>query len=153
MRSGLRTLMGLTIAVTLGGGLVAAAPLAASASASGSASRAYAAETWNWGPTASSDYKGWATGKVRTAGSGLRISGELYDAGGARTCSWVKIKWLTDRGKYRTATFKNCSQSTPRAFSVNAGYMLTAQAKVCRGTSTKITGRCSAWEGVWSQGG
>ncbi|MEZ0074352.1 hypothetical protein [Planotetraspora sp. GP83] len=60
---------------------------------------------------------------------------------------------LTDQGKYRTATFKNCSQSTPRAFRVNAGYMLFAKVKVCRGTAVKVTGRCSGWEGVWSQGG
>ncbi|MFF4775104.1 hypothetical protein ACFY05_19810 [Microtetraspora fusca] len=151
MRSGLRFLLGVTTAVALGAGLTAAVPGAASASSSGSA--AYARDTWSWGPTASSDHKGWATGKVRTTGSGLRISGELYDAGGACTCSWVKIKWLTDRGKYRTATFKNCSQSTPRSFSVNAGYMLSSEAKVCRGTSTRITGKCSIWEGVWSQGG
>ncbi|MEV0970297.1 hypothetical protein [Microtetraspora glauca] len=148
MRSGLRVLLGLTTTVTLGGGIVVPA-----FTASASASSTYAAETWHWGPTASTDYKGWATGKIRSTSSGLRVSGDLYDAGGARTCSWVKIKWLTDHGRYRTATFKNCSQSTPRAFSVNTGYMLSAEAKVCRGTSTRITGKCSGWEGVWSQGG
>ncbi|MFF5206982.1 hypothetical protein [Streptosporangium sp. NPDC000396] len=160
MRGDLRFLLGLTTAAALAFGLPTAATAAvvpgvvpgvsvASVATAGSAS----AETWHWGPTASSDTKGWAGGVVRSTGSGLRISGDLYDGAGARTCSWLKIKWLTDRGKYRTATFKNCSQSETLAFRVNAGYMLSSEAKVCRGTSTGITGKCSAWEGLWSQAG
>lgn len=120
--------------------------LAAPASAS-------AAETWKWGPVASSDYKGWATGYVRSGSSGLRIVGDLYDGGGAKTCSWVRIKWLTDHGKYRTATYRNCSPSTPRTFTVNAGYMLEAKAMVCRGSATRLTVKCSRWKKVWTQGG
>ncbi|MGI5154921.1 hypothetical protein [Microbispora sp. CA-102843] len=153
MRSAARLLLPLAAAglsAALAAGLVAA-PAAASASSAGSA--ASAAETWEWGPTASSDTKGWANGYVRSGSSGLRIVGDLYDAGGARTCSWVKIKWLTDRGKYRTASYRNCSQSTPRTFTVNAGYMLLAKAMVCRGSATRITGKCSRWERVWTQGG
>ncbi|WP_189161925.1 hypothetical protein, partial [Sphaerisporangium melleum] len=92
-------------------------------------------------------------GEIRTTASGLRISGRLYDGGGVRTCSWLKIKWLNEQGKYRTATFRNCSQSAPRAFSVNAGHMLSSEAKVCRGTAKRVTGKCSHWEGVWAQGG
>ncbi|MEV7964740.1 hypothetical protein AB0O34_02005 [Sphaerisporangium sp. NPDC088356] len=150
MHSGLRVLLGLTAAAALGLGLPAAVSASADASTT---SRASAAESWSWGPTASSDFKGWAGGKIRTTSSGLRITGDLYDAGGARTCSWLKIKWLTDKGKYRTATFKNCSGSRTLSFRVNAGYMLSSTAKVCRGTSKKVTGKCSQWEGVWSQGG
>ncbi|RCG32244.1 hypothetical protein DQ384_07015 [Sphaerisporangium album] len=161
MRSGLRVLLGLTAAATLGLALPAAAASAASTASTGSTGSSGSAvpagtaavETWSWGPTASTDFKGWAGGKIRTTGSGLRITGDLYDAGGARTCSWLKIKWLSDRGKWHTATFKNCSQSRTRAFRVNAGHMLTSSAKVCRGTSTRIAGKCSQWEGVWSQGG
>ncbi|KAB8181206.1 hypothetical protein [Microbispora catharanthi] len=159
MRSAARLLLPLATAglsAALAAGLVAA-PAVASASSAASpasaASAASAAETWEWGPTASSDTKGWANGYVRSGSSGLRIVGDLYDAGGARTCSWVKIKWLTDRGKYRTATYRNCSQSTPRTFTVKAGYMLLAKAMVCRGSATRITGKCSRWERVWTQGG
>ncbi|WP_182875354.1 hypothetical protein [Microbispora sp. H10670] len=157
MRSAARLLLplaatGLSAALSVG---LAAAPASAatSATAASTASAVSAAETWKWGPTASSDYKGWASGSVRSTSSGLRVAGDLYDAGGARTCSWVTIKWLTDHGRYRTATFRNCSQSTPRAFRVNAGYMLLAKARVCRGTATRVTGRCSRWERVWTQGG
>ncbi|GII87368.1 hypothetical protein Ssi03_53580 [Sphaerisporangium siamense] len=162
MRSGLRVLLGLTTAAALGLGLPAAASASVSAPVSGSVSGSVsasgaavssAAERWEWGPTASTDFKGWASGEIRTTRSGLRISGDVYDAGGARTCTWLKIKWLTDRGKWRTATYKNCSQSRTRSFRINAGYMLTSSAKVCRGTSTRVTGKCSHWEGVWSQGG
>lgn len=155
MRGALRPLLGLTIAAALGLGLPAAtASAAVTASGTSAATAGVAtAETWHWGPTASTDTKGWARGVIRSTGSGLRISGDLYDAGGARTCSWLKIKWLTDRGRYRVATFKNCSRSSPLSFRVNAGYMLSSQAKVCRGTSVRITGRCSGWDGVWSQGG
>ncbi|MEV1199622.1 hypothetical protein [Microbispora rosea] len=168
MRSAARVLLPLAAAglsAALAAGL-AAAPAAASVSSASPvvsvasvasvvspASVASAAETWRWGPTASSDTKGWANGYVRSGSSGLRIVGDLYDAGGARTCSWVKIKWLTDRGKYRTAAYRNCSQSTPRTFTVNAGYMLLAKAMVCRGGTTRITGKCSRWERVWTQGG
>lgn len=139
MRSAARLLLPLAAAglsTALAAGLVAAPAAASPASA---ASAASAAETWEWGPTASSDTKGWANGYVRSGSSGLRIVGDLYDAGGARTCSWVKIKWLTDRGKYRTATYRNCSQSTPRTFTVKAGYMLLAKAMVCRGSAARIT--------------
>ncbi len=155
MRGAVRLLLGLTTAATLGIGLPATAASAAATTSGASAASAggAAAETWHWGPTASTDAKGWAGGVIKSTGSGLRISGDLYDAGGAHTCSWLKIKWLTDRGKYRVATFRNCSQSSTLAFRVNAGYMLSSQAKVCRGTSTRITGKCSSWEGVWSQGG
>ncbi|GII61947.1 hypothetical protein Skr01_20320 [Sphaerisporangium krabiense] len=158
MRSGLRVLLGLTTAAALGLGLPAAASASASVPASVSTSgaaagTATAAERWEWGPTASTDFKGWASGEIRTTRSGLRISGDVYDGGGARTCTWLKIKWLTDRGKWRTATYKNCSQSRTRSFRINAGYMLTSSAKVCRGTSARVTGKCSHWEGVWSQGG
>ncbi|MEV7006198.1 hypothetical protein [Streptosporangium sp. NPDC051022] len=155
MRGAFRLLLGLTTAATLGLGVqgVATASAAVTASGASATTAAGAAETWHWGPTASTDTKGWAGGVIRTTRSGLRISGDLYDASGARTCSWLKIKWLTDRGKYRVATFRNCSQSSTLAFRVNAGYMLSAEAKVCRGTATRITGRCSDWEGVWSQGG
>ncbi|MFB9705459.1 hypothetical protein ACWDTT_05030 [Streptosporangium sandarakinum] len=147
-----RLLLGLTTAAALGLGLPATAASASAATAS-TVSAARAAETWEWGPTASSDRRGWAGGVVRSSGTGLRIHGDLYDAAGARTCSWLKIKWLSDRGRWHTKTFRNCSQSRILPFRVNAGYMLTASAKVCRGTSTRITGRCSGWEGVWSQGG
>jgi hypothetical protein len=149
MRSGLRVLLGLTTAAALGLGL----PATASASTASATTRASAAESWSWGPIASTDAKGWAGGKIRATSAGLRITGDLYDAGGASTCSWLKIKWLTDQGKYRTATFKNCSQSRTRSFHVNAGHMLSSTAKVCRGTSTRITGKCSTWDGVWAQGG
>ncbi|MEU9834528.1 hypothetical protein AB0D67_23615 [Streptosporangium sp. NPDC048047] len=146
-----RLLLGLTTAAALGLGLPATAASATTASAAASVARA--AETWSWGPTASSDRRGWAGGVVRSSGTGLRIHGDLYDAAGARTCSWLKIKWLSDHGRWHTKTFRNCSQSRVLSFRVNAGYMLTSSAKVCRGTSTRITGRCSGWEGVWSQGG
>ncbi|MEV4294617.1 hypothetical protein [Microbispora rosea] len=153
MRSAARVLLPLAAAglsAALAAGLVAAPAAASVASVTSPAS---VAESWKWGPTASSDTKGWANGYVRSGASGLRIVGDLYDAGGSRTCSWVKIKWLTDRGKYRTATYRNCSQSTPRTFAVNAGYMLLAKAMVCRGGTTRITGKCSRWERVWTQGG
>ncbi|MDP9866583.1 MULTISPECIES: hypothetical protein [Streptosporangium] len=155
MRGALRFSLGLTTAAVVALGLPSAATASTAVTTPGvsAAAGVSAAGTRHWGPTASSDTKGWAGGAVRSTGSGLRISGDLYDGGGARTCSWLKIKWLTDRGRHRTATFKNCSQSRTLAFRVNAGYMLSAQAKVCRGTSTRVTGRCSGWEGVWSQGG
>ncbi|WP_371784369.1 hypothetical protein [Streptosporangium subroseum] len=155
MRVDLRFLLGLT-AAALGLGLAATATASAAVTTSGvSATTAAApvAETWHWGPITSSDRKGRAGGIIRSTGSGLRISGNLYDGAGAHTCSWLKIKWLTDKGKYRTATFKNCSRSKALPFQVNAGYMLSSQARVCRGTSAKITGKCSGWDGVWSQGG
>ncbi|GGO04937.1 hypothetical protein GCM10010116_09880 [Microbispora rosea subsp. aerata] len=141
---------GLSAALAMG---LVAVPAAASASSAPLSASSPAAQTWRWGPTASSDNKGWASGYVRSGASGLRIVGDLYDAGGAGTCSWVKVTWLTDRGKHRTATFRNCSQSTPRTFTVKAGYMLLAKARVCRGSATRITGRCSRWERVWTQGG
>ncbi|MGW4641436.1 hypothetical protein ACWEN6_23150 [Sphaerisporangium sp. NPDC004334] len=166
MRSGLHVLLGLTAAATLGLGLCAAPASAtgqriasaqatsAEAGVQGTAeARSAAAEKWSWGPTTSTDAKGWAKGEIRTTRSGLRITGNLYDAGGARTCSWLKIKWLTGQGGYRTATVKNCSRSAPRAFRVDAGHMLSSLAKVCRGTATRVTGKCSHWEGVWAQGG
>ncbi|MFC7385501.1 hypothetical protein [Sphaerisporangium rhizosphaerae] len=176
MRSGLHVLLGLTAGATLGLGLCAAPASAAGqgiasaratsaqatsaqatsaeAGVQGTAEgRSAAAEKWSWGPTTSTDAKGWAKGEIRTTKSGLRITGNLYDAGGARTCSWLKIKWLTGQGGYRTATVKNCSRSAPRAFRVDAGHMLSSLAKVCRGTATRVTGKCSHWEGVWAQGG
>ncbi|WP_433240783.1 hypothetical protein ACQPYK_35095 [Streptosporangium sp. CA-135522] len=153
MRGALRFSLGLTTAIVVAVGLPSTATASTATATSAATAGTAATETWHWGPTASSDTKGWAGGTVRTGGSGLRIQGDLYDGGGSRTCSWLKVKWLTDHGRYRTATFKNCSQSRTLAFRVNAGHMLSAQAKVCRGTSARITGKCSQWEGVWSQGG
>lgn len=160
MRSAPRLLLTAALSTVLGAGLVATYPSAASAastastaSATSSASAASAASVWRWGPFASSDARGWAIGNVRSGRSGMRISGDLYDRSGARTCTWIKVKWLTDRGRYRTAKFRNCSHSKPRAFRVNTGYILLANAQVCRGTSKRITGKCSRWRQVWAQGG
>ncbi|WP_433418511.1 hypothetical protein ACQP1V_02750 [Microtetraspora malaysiensis] len=97
---------------------------------------------------------------VQVSGSGAltaeRTAGQqrlAYDARGTRECSWLKLRGLSDRLKYRTVTYRNCSSSRPRAFSVNFGYALKAQAKVWRGSSTRITGKCSPWASVWRQGG
>ncbi|MEU6407336.1 hypothetical protein [Microbispora sp. NPDC046933] len=148
MRSGTRLVLGLAVLVGLG----AALPSAASASAVPTTAVSTAvAQTW--GSYGSSDWKAWAWGRSSLSSSGLRVTGYLYDSPRTRACSWVKVRSLSDRLTYRTVTFKNCSSSAPRTFRVNAGYALKSEAKLCRGTSTRITGKCSGWRLIWRQGG
>ncbi|GAA0417796.1 hypothetical protein Acor_20300 [Acrocarpospora corrugata] len=116
-------------------------------------SPANAADTWHWGPVSSSDGKAKATsGKIATRPGGLRITGKLYDGSSSGACSWIRFKYLTDQGKTVYKSYKNCSAGY-RKFTMNTGYVLSVEARVCRGTSVKITSKCSAYEGVWAQGG
>jgi hypothetical protein len=117
------------------------------------ASPANASDTWHWGPTYSSDGKAKVTsGKIVTRPGGLRVTGRLYDGSGSGACSWVRFRYLTDKGKKVYKSYKNCSAGY-RKITMNTGYVLSIEAKVCRGTAVKITGKCSAYEGVWAQGG
>ncbi|MFF4776014.1 hypothetical protein ACFY05_24470 [Microtetraspora fusca] len=146
MRGRICVVLGLAAVAGLGVGV----PSASASAVPPTAASAAAAQGWS---ARSSDGKGWASGNSSFSESaGLRVTGSLYDARGTRACSWVKVRSLSDKLKYRTVTFRNCS-STPRAFSVRAGYVLKTEAKVCRGTSTRITGKCSGWRLVWRQGG
>ncbi|WP_067136235.1 hypothetical protein [Microtetraspora malaysiensis] len=143
----------LGLAVVIGVGTALPSAASATVAPASATSVASASSPQPWGPYRSSGRKAWAAGKASFTGSGLRVYGYLYDARGTRECSWLKLRGLSDRLKYRTVTYRNCSSSRPRAFSVNFGYALKAQAKVCRGTSTRITGKCSPWASVWRQGG
>ncbi|NUO97812.1 MAG: hypothetical protein HOV96_01835 [Nonomuraea sp.] len=110
-------------------------------------------ETWSWGSIYSADRAGKAKGKVLLDRPGFVVSGKLYDFPGRTGCSWLQFRWVKDGGGKGHKTYRNCSGTKPLAFSLKTGYMLSIEGKVCRGTARKITGKCSVWEGVWSQGG
>ncbi|NUS03051.1 MAG: hypothetical protein HOV97_10845 [Nonomuraea sp.] len=110
-------------------------------------------ETWSWGSIYSADRAGKAKGKVLLDRPGFVVSGSLYDFPGRSGCSWLQFRWVKDDGGKGRKTYRNCSGTKPLTFSLKTGYMLSIEGKVCRGTSRKITGKCSVWEGVWSQGG
>ncbi|MFI6323975.1 hypothetical protein ACIBG8_41075 [Nonomuraea sp. NPDC050556] len=131
---------------TLGAAGVALALMAAPALASNP-------ETWSWGSVYSADRAGKAKGKVVLDRPGFVVSGKLYDFPGKAGCSWLKFRWVKDGGGHGKKTYRNCSGTKPLAFSFDPGRMLSIEAMVCRGTSVKITGKCSIWEGVWAQGG
>lgn len=129
--------------------MIAAATIAAPAVAATSANP----ETWSWGSIYSADRAGKAKGKVVLDRPGFVVSGKLYDFPGRSGCSWLTFRWTKESGGQGKKTFHTCSGTKPKTFSFPTGYMLSIEGKVCRGTSKKITGKCSIWEGVWSQGG
>lgn len=110
-------------------------------------------ETWHWGSFYSADRAGKAKGKVVLDRPGFVVSGKLYDFPNKAGCSWLKFRWVKENGTKGAKTFHNCSGTKPLKFAFGTGYMLSIEARVCRGTSSKITGKCSIWEGVWAQGG
>lgn len=134
-------LLGLTAVAVLG----LAAPLAVPAPAAASAG------TWRWGPVKTTDRQGWAQGTIVATGSGLRIKGVLYDTGG-RACSWLGFRYLSAKGKWKERAYRYC-KTGGGAFAFTGGHFLIAKAKVCRGTVTRATGKCSSWKTIWSQGG
>ncbi|MFI7703393.1 hypothetical protein [Nonomuraea sp. NPDC049480] len=127
--------------------LIASASIAAPAMASANP------ETWSWGSIYSADRAGKAKGKVVLDRPGFFVNGKLYDFPGRKGCSWLTFRWVKDKGGKGYKTYRNCSGTTPLKFSFGTGYMLSIEGKMCRGTAKKITGKCSAWEGVWAQGG
>jgi hypothetical protein len=135
--------------------LIASASFAAPASASTPASVTASAnpETWSWGPIYSADRAGKAKGKVVLDRPGFVVNGSLYDFPGRKGCSWLTFRWVKESGGKGHKTYRNCSGTKPLTFSLKTGYMLSIEGKVCRGTAKKATGRCSEWDGVWSQGG
>ncbi|GIH24867.1 hypothetical protein Aph01nite_31770 [Acrocarpospora phusangensis] len=129
------------------------AGVAAAALAGVLASPANAADTWHWGPAYSADGKAKVTsGKIVTRPGGLRVTGRLHDGSSSGACSWVRFRYLTDQGKTMHKSYKTCTAGY-RKITLNTGHVLSIEAKVCRGTAAKITGKCSAYEGVWAQGG
>lgn len=136
----------MTVGVTL---LIASASIAAPAVAATSANP----ETWSWGAIYSADRAGKAKGTVVLDRPGFVVNGKLYDFPGRKGCTWVKFRWVKDKGGKGYTTYHNCSGTKPLTFSFPTGYMLSIEGKVCRGTATKITGKCSTWDGVWAQGG
>ncbi|MEV4107024.1 hypothetical protein [Nonomuraea sp. NPDC049695] len=110
-------------------------------------------EVWNWGSIYSADRAGKAKGKVMHDRPGFVVNGKLYDFPGRKGCSWLTFRWVKEKGGKGYKTYHNCSGTKPLEFSFPTGYMLSIEGKVCRGTSTKATGKCSTWEGVWAQGG
>ncbi|MFI6597938.1 hypothetical protein ACIBHX_16895 [Nonomuraea sp. NPDC050536] len=129
--------------------LVASASIAAPAMAAASANP----ETWHWGSIYSADKAGKAKGMIVLDRPGFQINGKLYDFPGHAGCSWLKFRWTKESGGKGYKTFHTCDETKPLKFSFPTGYMLQIEGKLCRGTSKKITGRCSIWEGVWAQGG
>jgi hypothetical protein len=127
--------------------LIASASIAAPAMASANP------ETWSWGSIYSADRAGKAKGKVVLDRPGFVVNGKLYDFPGRKGCSWLKFQWVKEKGGKGYKTYRNCSGTKPLKFSFGTGYMLSIEGKVCRGTSKKITGNCSDWDGVWAQGG
>ncbi|WP_061297093.1 hypothetical protein [Herbidospora cretacea] len=112
-----------------------------------------AADTWHWGPVKSADGKGKVTnGKIVGTSAGLKITGRLYDATAGGSCSWVRFRYLTDQGKTVRKSYKNCKAGW-RTVALRTGHVLSVEAQVCRGTSKGVGGHCSAYEGVWAQGG
>lgn len=127
--------------------------LIASASIAAPAAAAANPEIWNWGSIYSADKAGKAKGKVVLDRPGFVVSGKLYDFPGRSGCSWLKFRWVKDDGGRGAKAFHNCSGTKPLKFSFPTGYMLSIEGRVCRGTAVKATGKCSGWDGVWSQGG
>lgn len=112
-----------------------------------------AADTWHWGPVKSADGKGRVTnGKIVSTATGLKITARLHDATAGGSCSWVRFRYLTDNGKTVYKSYKTCKAGWS-AVTLKTGHVLSVEARVCRGTATAVTGRCSAYEGVWAQGG
>ncbi len=107
-------------------------------------------QVWHWGPVSATNAAGRAHGLVTLDGSVFTVSGRLTDTG--KGCSWLAFRWTTDVGAHRSKTIKNCSNRALK-FAFKPGTMLSMEGRVCRGTSTKPTGRCSGWDGVWAQGG
>ncbi|MEV0594020.1 hypothetical protein [Nonomuraea cavernae] len=132
-----------------------AAPATAATSAPAAAPAGAAANPviWSWGSIYSADRAGLAKGKVVQDRPGFVVNGKLYDLPGRTGCSWLKLRWVKEDGGKGAKTYSNCSGSKPAGFSVGVGYVLMIEGMVCRGTSERITGACSSWEGVWSQGG
>jgi hypothetical protein len=123
-----------------------AAPAAAYAQSPG--------DTWNWGTIFSTDHRAKASGKVKEIEGGqIDLTGKFYDVPGHAGCSWIRFR-LTDitTSHHVYRTFHNCSNA-PKKLSLHGLEGFSVEAKVCRGTSHKITGRCSAYEGVWAPGG
>ncbi|MEQ4719054.1 hypothetical protein [Nonomuraea sp. B19D2] len=110
-------------------------------------------EVWNWGSIYSADRAGKAKGKVVHDRPGFVVSGKLYDFPGRTGCSWLKFRWVKEEGGKGYKTYHTCSGTKPLEFSFEAGYILSIEGKVCRGTAKTVTGKCSTWEGVWAQGG
>ncbi|MEU1387384.1 MULTISPECIES: hypothetical protein [unclassified Nonomuraea] len=132
---------------------VGAAMLIASASIAVPAGASANPEIWSWGSIYSADRAGKAKGKVLLDRPGFVVSGRLYDFPGRTGCSWLQLRWVKDGGGAGHKTYRNCSGTKPLEFSLETGYMLSIEGRVCRGTARKITGNCSVWEGVWAQGG
>ncbi|GAA3565002.1 hypothetical protein GCM10022419_052090 [Nonomuraea rosea] len=110
-------------------------------------------EIWSWGSIYSADRAGKAKGRVVLDRPGFVVSGKLYDFPGRKGCSWLAFRWVKASGGKGYKTYHSCSGTKPLSFALKTGYMLSIEGKVCRGTAGKVTGKCSGWEGVWSQGG
>ncbi|MEU7894488.1 hypothetical protein AB0B45_16720 [Nonomuraea sp. NPDC049152] len=107
---------------------------------------------WKWGPVYSTDGHAEAKGAVAVGQSGFVVSGRLVDTRGAG-CSWVQIKAMSsENGRWRTARFANCVPGSG-SFRKGVGGVLQVRVRVCRGTATRETGRCSRWKTVYTQGG
>ncbi|MGW4473383.1 hypothetical protein ACWENQ_27295 [Nonomuraea sp. NPDC004354] len=129
-------------------GLIAAAVVAVS----GAVPAAADPTVWRWGPVRSTDGHAEAAGKVAAGQSGLVVSGMLADTRGAG-CSWVQIKGMSsENGRWRTASAGACVPGT-KGFRRDVGGVLHIRVRVCRGTATGPTGRCSRWRTVYTQGG
>jgi hypothetical protein len=126
--------------------LVLLAPTPASASASADP------DTWKWGAIHSTDGLATARGKVTVGQSGLVVYGKLDDSYG-KGCSWALIRRQSAaNGRWRTHGFYNCVPGTG-SFRKDVGGVLQIRAQVCRGTSTRPTGKCSRWRTIYTQGG
>ncbi|MFF3669543.1 hypothetical protein [Microtetraspora malaysiensis] len=104
MRSSI-VVLGLAAVIGVGTALPSAA--SATVAPASATSVASASSPQPWGPYRTSGRKAWAAGKASFTGSGLRVYGYLYDARGTRECSWLKLRGLSDRLKYRTVTYRN----------------------------------------------
>ncbi|WP_459803503.1 hypothetical protein [Herbidospora sp. RD11066] len=111
------------------------------------------ADTWNWGPVKTTDGKGKVTnGKITGDSAGLKVTGHLYDTSTDKTCTWIRFRYMTDQGKTVQKSYKNCKTGW-HTVALRAGHVLSVEAQVCRGTRKGVSGKCSAYEGVWAQGG
>ncbi|WP_062435936.1 hypothetical protein [Herbidospora daliensis] len=91
-------------------------------------------------------------GKIVSTATGLTITGRLHDAAAGGSCSWVRFRYLTEGGEPVHKSYKTCKAGWS-AVTLETGHVLGVEARVCRGTATAVAGRCSAYAGVWAQGG
>ncbi|MFE3450505.1 hypothetical protein ACFXJ8_16380 [Nonomuraea sp. NPDC059194] len=107
---------------------------------------------WKWGPVHSTDGHAQARGAVAVGQSGFVVYGKLADTRGSG-CSWVQIRAMSsENGRWRSARFANCVPGTA-GFRKSIGGVLQIKLRVCRGSDTRATGRCSRWKTIYTQGG